>query len=284
MHIPNEYEIVNMKFIFLFLIVIISHSTQGQTKTDTTIVVLKPKRHVKAYNPNGKNDFDYIYTSPESFLFIYGDAPDSQLNLKREVRFFYEGNQYLGKKSDFLDLSGDQWDIIRAWTNKGEDKRRLSAERISKQLKALDSLRKERERLTSILEIHTAIKSGLVFMWTWNEDGAYVKSQGFNFEIVNPVKKKIKYVYVDVAIYNPVGDFISKKNLTLIGPIEYSQKSSYNFENVFFSRIAESAKILAVKVQYFDGTVKLFTGTNLKNILVNPIDYEIFLDDSKKHE
>lgn len=140
-------------------------------------------------------------------------------------------------------------------------------------------LEKKREYLASVIEIQKAIATGLILRWNWSSEGLYsLNTQNFEFKLVNTSKKKIKYVYITVSIKNPVGDFISKKTLTLVGPIDYKEQGKYEFDNVFYSNIVDKSIINSVKIQYFDGTVKLFSGSLLTTAIVTDEDYSRYLD------
>ncbi|WP_231464786.1 hypothetical protein [Pedobacter sp. Leaf132] len=90
-----------------------------------------------------------------------------------------------------------------------------------------------------------------------DSDDDYVT--GIRFSVFNFSKKKIKYVYATVSAINPVGDLVSKKVATGVGPILAGESASYSFDNLFFSRVAERVKISVLKVLYFDGTSKTLT-------------------------
>ena len=97
-------------------------------------------------------------------------------------------------------------------------------------------------------------------------DNDYVT--GFKGSFLNLSKKKIKYLYISLSAVNAVGDLVKKKTVTAIGPILPGDAGSYSYDNMFFSNIIEVVKITAIKIQYFDGTVKMITGPVLKNSFV----------------
>ena len=97
-------------------------------------------------------------------------------------------------------------------------------------------------------------------------DNDYVT--GFRGSFTNTSTKKIKYLYITVRAENAVDDLAGIKTTKAIGPIAYNEVGSYSFENLFFSRIIESVRITSIKIQYFDGTIKLITGAVLKSSFV----------------
>jgi len=88
---------------------------------------------------------------------------------------------------------------------------------------------------------------------------------GFQGNFINMSKKKIKYLYITVRAVNAVGDLVTSKTAKAIGPILYNEVGSYSYENLFFTKIIESIRITSIKVQYFDGTVKIINGLLLKS-------------------
>jgi hypothetical protein len=91
---------------------------------------------------------------------------------------------------------------------------------------------------------------------------------GFKGVFYNFSKKKIKYLYITIAAINGVGDLVNKKVATGIGPILPGDSGSFDYNGLFFSKIIAKVKITAVKVQYFDGSVKLITGPALRNSFI----------------
>lgn len=87
---------------------------------------------------------------------------------------------------------------------------------------------------------------------------------GFRGSFMNMSKKKIKYLYITVRAVNAVGDLVTSKTATAIGPILSNEVGSYSFESLFFTKIVESIRITSLKIKYFDGTVKIINGPLLK--------------------
>jgi hypothetical protein len=88
---------------------------------------------------------------------------------------------------------------------------------------------------------------------------------GFKGTFSNFSKKKIKYLYISITAVNAVGDLVKKKTVTAIGPILPGDAGEFSYDNIFYSSIIESVKIASIKVQYFDGSLKVITGSVLNN-------------------
>lgn len=82
-------------------------------------------------------------------------------------------------------------------------------------------------------------------------------------------KKRIKYIFTTVAALNAVGDPVSVKTLKSIGPIEPSESESYTFDTSFFSKIIERIKITGLKIQYFDGSIKIIPKGQISKIFID---------------
>lgn len=101
------------------------------------------------------------------------------------------------------------------------------------------------------------------------------------FEVFNPTNKSIKYITFYVAGINPVGDVVynlrQHSNISEfkgVGPIKQKESGNYEWEYAWFTDVVETLKIIKVKVQYMDGTVK--TLTSLKSFLL-PSKYDKLL-------
>lgn len=97
-------------------------------------------------------------------------------------------------------------------------------------------------------------------------------SIGFEISVTNFNVKTIKYIYITVTAKNPVKDKVGTRTVTAIGPIEYFQSGSYEFENVFFSNTAQYLNIDQIKIQYMDGSKKTIPKTEIDKITL--VDWE----------
>ncbi len=93
--------------------------------------------------------------------------------------------------------------------------------------------------------------------WGLTDESEYTEGTGLKFEILNPTRKTIKYIWITVAVLNPVGDPAGPpRTVKLVGPIEPDTSGSYSFDYVWMSDMPSTAKIRAVKIQYMDGSVR----------------------------
>lgn len=122
--------------------------------------------------------------------------------------------------------------------------------------------------------------------WSINSAGGIEVS----YSVVNSTVKKIKYIYVTSYFLNSVGDvcigdfggrYMKHKLIGPIGPRprlndfwdEAIDKLShcsgdYTYDTpTFYCSVADRMVVSSVKVQYFDGTVKTYTGKQLDKIV-----------------
>ena len=144
---------------------------------------------------------------------------------------------------------------------------------------SIESDRQYTKSLDSLLTLYRKLDI-ILDNWDWSYESEHYSAFDFSFTIINPYKKKIKYVWVTFKVYNAVDDPAidrfsrsSVKTVQGIGPIEYGSQSSYNFESAFYSNVASKVKITTIKIQFFDGTFKTIN---------NPLDIESILERSKK--
>ncbi|WP_462267951.1 hypothetical protein [Mucilaginibacter sp.] len=91
---------------------------------------------------------------------------------------------------------------------------------------------------------------------------------GFKISFFNFSKKRIKYIYITVKALNAVNDLISTKTVRAIGPIDVSDAGSYDWTDLYFSSIIETVKVNSIKVQYFDGTVKIYPASVVNQLFI----------------
>lgn len=132
--------------------------------------------------------------------------------------------------------------------------------------------------------------------WSINSAGGIEVS----YSVVNSTVKKIKYIYVNSYFLNSVGDicrgdfgdrYMKHKLIGPIGPrpslgedwnsvVEKLSECSgdYSYDTpTFYCSVADRMVVSSVKVQYFDGTVKTYTGKQLDKI----VSYEPYWSSSE---
>lgn len=116
------------------------------------------------------------------------------------------------------------------------------------------------ERREALQPFINTEKYGLGFI-KYNATEGY-SSTGANFEIFNPSKKTIKYIWFTFAGQNAVNDLVRLPNghyyktVKGIGPIGSYETGAWSFEYVWFTDIVEYLRLSTIKIQYMDGSVR----------------------------
>ncbi len=139
---------------------------------------------------------------------------------------------------------------------------RIKAEEEKKVKRELDSLQKLIDK--SLSEYRQ--RNWVLWTWSWSYSNEYSKFVDVDITVINPYKQRIKYIWFTFVAFNPVNDPIKdgisgklEKTVQGIGPIEYGDRGTYNFEDVFYSNVIETMRVNQIKIQFFDGTVKIIT-------------------------
>lgn len=130
-------------------------------------------------------------------------------------------------------------------------------------------------------------------------DNWYMDSAGgieVYYSVVNTTVKRIKYVYITSYFINSVGDvctsdfgerYMKQRLIGPIGPrptdrdnIEVALDKlskctgSYSFDTpTFYCSVADKLIVSSIKVQYFDGTVKVYKGNQVKEVYCHTEDW-----------
>ena len=153
----------------------------------------------------------------------------------------------------------------------------------------IDSILLERERKEEALReirgknlISSLQKAGIAIMeYTAFDNSEYTDGTGFRIKFFNPTKKTIKYINISFVGINTVNDKVLNKyggsyinNVRCVGPIKQYEEAEFEWDYVWFTDIVETVKLVSIKVQYMDGTIR--TITDFKNIIVKE-DEQIYL-------
>ncbi|WP_333695485.1 hypothetical protein [Flavobacterium sp.] len=125
-------------------------------------------------------------------------------------------------------------------------------EEVNAKIDALVSKFKAKGKLNGIL-----FKKSNAF-----DQSEYTKGTGYSTTFINTSTKTIKYIWFTVKSINPVGDLVSTKTLKGVGPIKPNNEGEYIFDYVWFSDLVETTKLLTVKIQYMDGSIKTIQNGN----------------------
>ena len=127
--------------------------------------------------------------------------------------------------------------------------------------------------------------------WDMNSAGGIETS----YSIVNGTVKRIKYIYITSCFLNSVGDvctgdfgerYMKERLIGPIGPrptlkddmdvmIDKLNNCTGTYSSdtpSFYCSVADRMKVVSIKVQYFDGTVKVYKGKQVKEVYCSAPD------------
>lgn len=111
------------------------------------------------------------------------------------------------------------------------------------------------------------------------DQSEYTKGTGYSVIVLNLSSKTVKYIWFTIKGINPVGDLVATKTVKGVGPIKTNTEGEYNFDYVWLSDLVETTKLLSIKVQYMDGSIK--TIQNASELIVGDKLYEFMFDDNE---
>lgn len=135
---------------------------------------------------------------------------------------------------------------------------------LENELKALENGIAEIKKITAKVEA----RGISVVDFKVNDESDVTEGTGLEFSIMNSTKKTIKYIFMTVIGYNAVDDPVidnlrgSKMSIKCVGPLEQQKIGRYGFEYVWFTDLVEYAKIVSLKIQFMDGSIKIIPNPN----------------------
>lgn len=194
------------------------------------------------------------YVSDEEFVLVIGEQMCQRSNYSQPTKFYkvaYRGDAFYveAAKLDITDENKQKIAAVSDWAQIEKDGLGGSA---FLRLQELESAQKD---------IASKSKHGIALLdWAVIDESDYTDGTGLRFEVYNPGKKTIKYIWFTVQAYNPVKDRVGGlRTLKGVGPIEPDSSGSYRFEYVWFTDLAQNAVIKQIKLQFMDGTLKTLT-------------------------
>ena len=246
------------------------------------------------------------FSTNDTLFFIIGDTScegekRSYLVIKDSLKYMMDTAQFyntleiedelIKSKNNYPEISVREKLAIKyipqVLDELAEEQEKRKVENENREKKKIDSItlvrEKELDSLKKIMDNYLSIyskKNLVLWQWSFGYSSEYSKFVDVSLNLINPYKKKIKYVWFTFRAYNPVGDIVrdgingkTEKIVRGIGPIEYSEHADYKFESVFYSNVIETMKITTIKIQFFDGTFKLINNPiEIKKEEQNPED------------
>jgi len=204
----------------------------------------------------------YIVVYENSVYYIESDVLNNNKSIDSSLLIIKSAYPNLSEritkaKLEFKEALKQLEEILRQRLINEEKENKEFESRIKKEE---DSLFREYEKYL----IKARSKDFVLWQWSWSYGNQYSSSADVWLKVLNPYKKKIKYISFAIRAYNDVDDLIKenitgKVEITLkgIGPIEYGSNAEYSFENAFLSKVIAKMEIKQIKIQFFDGTIKI---------------------------
>ncbi|MEI9946677.1 MAG: hypothetical protein WDN26_20945 [Chitinophagaceae bacterium] len=253
-----------MKVLFLLICLVchinsFSQKRNNFLKDDTTAIIglLKPKITLH------QNDLSCSYYVEElpalTKILIYAIKKCSIYGFDNYYSAVYRGNTIAVDTADVYTAS-NIYDSLKRMD-------KASLDRLYYKAFYADTLVNRKDNSKLLAEIDKYKNYGIIILNSQLKDESeYTDGTGYSIEVYNIGVKTIKYITINVVAYNPVKDkvFSSKyKSYTAtlrgVGPINPSSTGSYSFDYVWFSDLPETSKIISIKLQFMDNTVKTIT-------------------------
>ena len=230
-------------------------------------------KEIQYYSKWDRSDKNYftIETEIRADKNIYVTLTDSiRLKSRNEIIAFEENRRSINYNKEIEALNAYEKERLKI----EEENKRIENE---KELEIQKKIQKE-----GLLVANKYSKQGIAILeYKAIDMSEHTNGTGFRIKFFNPSKKTIKYINISFYGINPVNDKVLNKfggsyinNVRCVGPIKQYEESEFVWDYIWFTDIVERIKLISIKVQYMDGTIKNIT--EIKNILVNE-DEKLFL-------
>jgi hypothetical protein len=192
--------------------------------------------------------------------FIREEVFDQFKTVKRDLDSFKNVHPSLMARVDFVTLS------YKDYLKQDSVESNIQLQQLKK---SEDSLKKKLDSSFAIMRQRNIV----IRSWNWSYTSEFSYSPSIEVSILNPFKKKIKYVEFSFKAYNAVDDLIKdgitgKSTISLrgIGPIGYAEIGSYEFESIIYSKVVDSIKLSSITITFYDGTIKVINNPISLNV------------------
>lgn len=210
-------------------------------------------RMLKKANELELKTFSQI-NNKENIKFYKLREEEKRIELERkneEERKKVEAEEYERKKVEFQN-------------NQFFSAKKDSLKTIENELLLTEFVKLSSEQDKAIIKLRNEIISkGGVFISQFDVDQGEYDETSVTLGVINLSKKRVKYVSFVLQAINPVSDPIgSLKTVRGVGFIETDDIGVFEFENIWYESTLESVKIIKMKIEFEDGTVKTITKVN----------------------
>jgi hypothetical protein len=246
--------------------------------TDSTIfegVVSSFCRPIKVINENNCSVTEFgDYINKNERVFIYGVYKCVRPGTFKTVLYYkvcYGSELYLIEEDDVVSQYPNDIEIIKELSNIDAEKLMSRSQIYAQNIQTREIERKQKLDDSIATKAEAILKSFsnkpiAICSYGIEDESEYTDGTKFEISVYNPTKKTIKYLWVTFIGINAVGDKVSdnltgKTNITLkgVGPMESGQNSRLQLNYAWHTDLVDDVKIVSVKVQYMDNTIKIIT-------------------------
>jgi hypothetical protein len=266
-----------MKRIFSIMLIIPFFGFSQNAITDTTKIIAVTKDE-DAYvgtvlDAEGFKTSDFIIP-PSSLVFIVG-AKSFKIGYKdfKYYEIAYKGKAYFIYREEVI-LNNNQMifdDLLKYPSEKLVEFRKYNI--------TLSEYYDKYQKLNVLKFIETCKPKGLVILRnSIYDESEYTDGTSFGFEIQNLSNKTIKYISFSLVGYNSVNDKITERGSSVksvkgVGPIGKNESASFGFKYVWYTDLVENFKIINVKIEYMDGSVRIIDSP--KSLTLSSLQYKL---------
>ncbi|NTW99661.1 MAG: hypothetical protein HGB35_07005 [Geobacteraceae bacterium] len=209
----------------------------GYLKSDSSLRSIEDSKKYKQISEFALLPVSCIYS-------LYGDP--------KYYEVMYCGKGYVVKEGDIA-ITKDENTYLHALDHGRVDLMRENAKKVSIYFRIGDY-----ERGIALgKKLHT--RGLFIYDREIYDTSEYSEGTGFKVSIFNTSNKTIKYISFSVIGYNPVKDMVRGRPVVKgVGPIKPGESAVYDWEYLWFTDLVQTHKIMQIKVQYMDGSVKVY--------------------------
>ena len=272
--------------ILMAALVLMHHSkeTSAQAKapkvlTDSSMALgyIKPESHCFSHVDQKCNVQPGKYIDSKSLAVISGVFTCNTQGTRHYFKVFYNNKEYFINQEDLITDAG-YFEQISKMNPEAVENFKSHAGNTA-QVLYLNKLKE----VQSFLE-GCKVRGLMLLDWSVYDESEYTQGTSIKIRVHNPTLKTIKYLWFTFLGLNPVGDKVTDKkrgtNITMqgVGPIKPSEEGTYEFSYVWFTDMVDDARIVSIKVQYMDGSVKVISKPS--DIILSNDYHDILTDGS----
>jgi hypothetical protein len=234
---------------------------------DTTIYKMKVLYDCPLFKEPSITSKQIRQLKGESYVFVIGRSEEIALGYAKVVVDSIVGYCY----ASFLNMDNDE---IKLLNNNNQEERialanqrnkQLYIEAIATQIVVDKAKEKWGQKVRTLMKKHSL----LIMDYEATVDDYW---GGFSISFYNASPKTIKYVWVTSTAYNAVNDPIQTKKVKCVGPIKSQDNGTYEFDDIFLTRVLDEVRLQKIEVQYMDGTIRSYSKQAISEMIYDHLE------------